>query len=59
LWAEKRETTREEDMAYSLFGIFDIQIPLLYGEGRERAFKRLREEINKPLNGKHATLVNI
>jgi hypothetical protein len=59
LWAEKRETTREEDMAYSLFGIFDIQIPLLYGEGRERAFKRLREEINKPLNGKHATLVDI
>jgi hypothetical protein len=30
-------------------GIFDIQIPLLYGEGRKKALKRLREEINKPL----------
>jgi hypothetical protein len=50
-WAEHRQTTREEDMAYSLFGIFDIQIPLLYGEGRGKAFKRLREEINKFSNG--------
>jgi hypothetical protein len=52
LWAENRQTTLEEDKAYSLFGIFDIQIPLLYGEGRDKAFKRLREEINKPSNGK-------
>jgi len=51
-WAENRQTTREEDRAYSLFGIFDIQMPLLYGEGREKAFKRLREEIDKPLKGK-------
>jgi hypothetical protein len=48
LWAAKRETTREEDKAYSLLGIFNIQIPVLYGEGRENAFKRLREEIDKP-----------
>jgi hypothetical protein len=59
LWAEKRETTREEDKAYSLFGIFDIQIPLLYGEGRDKAFKRLQEEINKPSNGEHIILVDI
>jgi hypothetical protein len=52
LWAENRETTREEDKAYSLFGIFDIQIPLLYGEGKNKALKRLREEIDKPLKGK-------
>ena len=51
-WAEDRQTTREEDKAYSLFGIFDIQIPLLYGEGGKRALKRLREEINKPLKDK-------
>jgi hypothetical protein len=51
LWVERRETTREEDMAYSLLGIFDIYMPLIYGEGRENAFKRLREEINKALNG--------
>jgi hypothetical protein len=40
-WATDRQTTREEDKAYSLFGIFDIQIPLLYGEGEEKAWKRL------------------
>ncbi|KAK3363988.1 beta transducin-like protein HET-E2C [Lasiosphaeria hispida] len=46
-WIEKRKTTREEDRAYSLFGIFDVQLPLLYGEGEQRAFRRLREEIIK------------
>ncbi|KAH7139758.1 hypothetical protein B0J13DRAFT_558449 [Dactylonectria estremocensis] len=43
-WASKRNTTREEDMAYCLLGIFDIHMPLLYGEG-SRAFIRLQEEI--------------
>ncbi|KAK4182006.1 NACHT domain-containing protein, partial [Podospora australis] len=43
-WIEKRNTEREEDMAYSLFGIFDVQLPLLYGEGKEKALKRLREK---------------
>ncbi|KAH7317412.1 hypothetical protein BKA65DRAFT_360211, partial [Rhexocercosporidium sp. MPI-PUGE-AT-0058] len=33
-WATNRQTTREEDRAYSLFGISDIQMPLLYGEGK-------------------------
>lgn len=56
-WAEKRETTREEDKAYSLLGLFNIQIPVLYGEGREHAFKRLSEEIDKPLKGKRRTSV--
>ena len=42
---------RREDKAYSLLGIFDIQMPLLYGEGREKALKRLREEIDKASNG--------
>jgi hypothetical protein len=46
-WAENRETTREEDKAYSLLGIFDIHMPLIYGEGTESAFRRLREEIDK------------
>jgi hypothetical protein len=59
LWAENRQTTREEDKVYSLFGIFDIQIPLLYGEGRDKALKRLREEIDKPSTGKYTTLVDI
>ena len=52
LWAKKRQTTREEDKAYSLFGIFDIQIPVLYGEGRNKALERLLEEINKPSRDK-------
>ena len=43
-WAAERETTRVEDRAYSLFGILDINMPTLYGEG-ERAFRRLQEEI--------------
>jgi hypothetical protein len=45
-WAAKRETTRLEDMAYCLLGIFDVHMPLLYGEG-DRAFQRLQEEIIK------------
>ncbi|KAI1146110.1 heterokaryon incompatibility protein-domain-containing protein [Nemania diffusa] len=43
-WAAKRQTTRSEDAAYSLLGIFDINMPLLYGEG-PKAFIRLQEEI--------------
>jgi hypothetical protein len=43
-WASKRVTTRVEDIAYCLIGIFGVNLPLLYGEG-ERAFVRLQEEI--------------
>jgi hypothetical protein len=45
-WASRRKTTRIEDMAYSLLGLFRINMPLLYGEGA-RAFGRLQEEIIK------------
>lgn len=45
-WAAKRMTTRLEDIAYSLMGIFDVNMPLLYGEG-EKAYRRLQEEIIK------------
>ncbi|KAI6380654.1 hypothetical protein MCOR25_001589 [Pyricularia grisea] len=45
-WASKRRTTRREDRAYCLLGIFGINMPLLYGEG-DRAFIRLQEEIMK------------
>ncbi|KAM6509682.1 hypothetical protein FALCPG4_017329 [Fusarium falciforme] len=45
-WASRRETTRTEDLAYCLLGIFDINMPLLYGEGN-KAFTRLQEEIIK------------
>ncbi|KAJ2966180.1 hypothetical protein NQ176_g10268 [Zarea fungicola] len=43
-WLAKRQTTRLEDMAYCMFGIFNVNIPLLYGEG-DKAFARLQEEI--------------
>jgi hypothetical protein len=39
-------------MAYSLLGIFDVNMSLIYDEGREKAFKRLREEIEKGSKGK-------
>lgn len=48
-WASARETTRVEDIAYCLLGIFDVQMPMLYGEG-EKAFIRLQEEIIKKSN---------
>ena len=45
-WASARSTTRIEDIAYSLLGLFDIEMPLLYGEGM-KAFRRLQHEILK------------
>ena len=48
-WAAKRETKREEDAAYSLLGIFDIHMPLIYGEGRKKALIRLGKEIKDSL----------
>ena len=43
-WAARRQTTRTEDLAYSLLGLFNVNMPLLYGEG-EKAFKRLQYQI--------------
>ncbi|KZL69846.1 HET domain-containing protein [Colletotrichum tofieldiae] len=45
-WAAYRVTTRLEDQAYCLLGLFGVNMPLLYGEGR-KAFLRLQEEIIK------------
>lgn len=45
-WANGRQTTKVEDRAYSLLGIFDVNMPMLYGEGGG-AFIRLQGEINK------------
>ncbi|KAK3368020.1 ankyrin repeat-containing domain protein [Podospora didyma] len=45
-WAADRHTTRVEDIAYCLMGLFGVNMPLLYGEGK-RAFIRLQEEILK------------
>ena len=45
-WAAHRQTTRVEDEAYALMGVFDVNMPTIYGEGRQ-AFRRLQEEIMK------------
>ncbi|TFK83421.1 HET-domain-containing protein [Polyporus arcularius HHB13444] len=45
-WASRRITTRIEDEAYSLMGIFGVHMATIYGEGRQ-AFRRLQEEIMK------------
>jgi hypothetical protein len=45
-WASSRNTTRVEDEAYSLMGLFDVNMPLIYGEG-QKAFYRLQLEIMK------------
>ncbi|PKK51790.1 hypothetical protein CI102_3156 [Trichoderma harzianum] len=44
-WAARRETTRPEDLAYCLLGIFDIHMPMLYPEGGKDAFFRLQDLI--------------
>ncbi|KAK1759798.1 heterokaryon incompatibility protein-domain-containing protein [Echria macrotheca] len=44
-WAADRKTTRAEDKAYCLLGIFNVNMPLIYGEGSSKAFQRLQQEI--------------
>jgi hypothetical protein len=48
-WAAHRKTTRIEDLAYCLLGIFEVNMALIYGEGRN-AFRRLQEEIVRRSN---------
>ena len=44
-WVATRQTTRPEDRVYCLLGIFGVFMPIIYGEGREHAMQRLRNEI--------------
>nr|POE87603.1 vegetative incompatibility protein het-e-1 [Quercus suber] len=44
-WQEYRITTEEEDRYYSLLGIMDVSMPVIYGEGAEKARRRLEREI--------------
>lgn len=55
-WAKERKAKREEDAAYSLLGIFDIHMPLIYGEGRQNAFYRLYREIEQSSAATQSTL---
>ena len=52
LWVAKRTAKRKEDEAYSLLGIFDLHMPLIYGEGRENAFIRLERKISEHSKGR-------
>jgi hypothetical protein len=45
-WSANRQTTKDEDGAYCLLGIFNIFMPLIYGEGKDSALKRLQREID-------------
>jgi hypothetical protein len=44
-WVSTRITTLQEDIAYSLFGIFGIHLPVIYGENKQNALGRLLQEI--------------
>lgn len=46
-WLDKRETTRPEDLAYCMLGIFNVMMPVQYGEGKERAMIRLQIVIDE------------
>lgn len=46
-WAQSRQTKKPEDRAYSLLGIFDVSIPVIYGEGEKMAFRRLQGAIRE------------
>lgn len=50
-WAAGRNTKRAEDGIYSMLGIFGVSMPLVYGEGRENALRRLRREIDDACAG--------
>lgn len=54
-WAAGRVTTKKEDRAYCLLGIFGVYLPLIYGEGVEHATLRLKELIHKRQEMKEST----
>jgi hypothetical protein len=46
-WAAQRQTSEEEDLVYCLLGLCEVSMPLIYGEGREKALFRLTDEVDK------------
>lgn len=49
-WVQGRETTREEDMVYSILGLVNLYMPLIYGEGRANAYSRMLRELPQELS---------
>ena len=58
-WAINRETTREEDHVYSLLGIFNVYMPLIYGEGGDHARQRMERLLKESKDSKAAKLSNM
>jgi hypothetical protein len=54
-WADGRSTMIKEDKVYCLLGVFNVFLPLIYGEGEDHARKRLRDEIQKRQEGQRLT----
>ncbi|KAF2167426.1 hypothetical protein M409DRAFT_36539 [Zasmidium cellare ATCC 36951] len=50
-WQDSRKTTKEEDKAYALLGICGVNLPLIYSEGQENAFRHLKTEIENVFKG--------
>lgn len=50
-WSAKRNTKNAEDKVYCLFGIFNIYLPVFYGEG-EKALERLKEEFDRSIRSR-------
>jgi hypothetical protein len=44
-WAKNRVTTEEEDIVYCLLGVLGVSMSTTYGEGKERASRRLQAEV--------------
>ena len=51
-WVQERQTTKEEDKAYCLLGMFNTYLPVIYGEGQSNAMRRLRKEIMESVDNK-------
>jgi Heterokaryon incompatibility protein (HET) len=52
-WAQSRQTKKEEDKVYSLLGLFDVSMSLIYGEGKDRALDRLLGEVRQHGKKRH------
>lgn len=55
-WFDDRETTRDEDMIYAAFGLFNVHLPVMYGEGLDHARRRLAFELQIKESGQYATI---
>jgi hypothetical protein len=58
-WVERRQTTKAEDKAYCLLGIFNIFLPLIQGEGQSNAMRRLHKEIRESIRSESQLIGNV